>query len=534
MRTHHDDAHHHHPPHAHVSRPPSGGASNSRNPAGGRNRTTPHYRVEAWAAAFEGLPPGISPYAIVDLLQRAGRAFGWTDRLTRHLRLLISYTRPQDWEPGARPVVWLTVRETADKLGLSECQVRRNENSLMCLGALAFKDSGNHRRFGHRDGDGNIADAYGLDLSPAAALLPELTALAETTARERAEWYRLKHALSAARRRVRAALIGAMRDRRIGDRAADMLFTELAGLGARVRATAPLDELRRRLALLEDLDARLGALATGAGDAGSGCNGPDTADCRPGDADPPTAREAAASFFNDSPVPGDPEHSAEAPGTASPGPASASLEEPLRQSGTSPNMHATASKNACPGKHPCVPPLYYNTKDSLIENIPVARGGRKGEVGSGALEPAGAVLGRMAQTPNAIPPSTAAADEAREPPPVKVSFDALLSLMPARMRAWLPPGKHVSWPALVDAAAAHVAELGISQHAWGEACRVLGRQAATMAVIVIAAKHERHLIATPGGYLRAMTGRAATGELYLARSIYGLLNADDRKDTRND
>ena len=243
----HDTQHHHNRHHYHRNARSPGARNGGRNPAGCRARTAPHYRAEARAAAFEGLPSGVSPHAIVDLLERAGRHCGWTSQLIAHFKLLIDYTRPQDWERGARPVVWLTVREAADRLGLSESQVRRNEAALMRLGALAFRDSGNHRRFGHRDGDGGITNAYGLDLSPAAALLAELTVLAETLARDREEWYRLKHALSASRRRVRAALHGAIHDRRIGDTAADMLFTELAGLGARVRSHTALDELRRRL-----------------------------------------------------------------------------------------------------------------------------------------------------------------------------------------------------------------------------------------------------------------------------------------------
>ena len=101
------------------------------------------------------------------------------------------------------------------------------------------------------------------------------------------------------------------------------------------------------------------------------------------------------------------------------------------------------------------------------------------------------------------------------------------------MRVWLPAKRHVSWAELIDAAGFHAAELGISQHAWGEACLTLGRRAAAMALIVIAVKHERELIAQPGGYLRAMTGRAATGELHLTRSVYGLLKAGQAEERRH-
>ena len=187
---------------------------------------------------------------------------GWSNRLISHLRLLISHTQPQDWEHGARPIVWLTVSETADIMGLSAGQVRRNQNSLMRLGAVAFRDSPNHRRFGERD-DGRIIDAYGIDLSPLATLLPELTELAETHKREREEWCGLKHAIGAARRWTLAGLDHVLREQRIDDDAAELLFDEITALGKRPRNTEPLDEMRRRLAELEDLDAELTKLVDG-------------------------------------------------------------------------------------------------------------------------------------------------------------------------------------------------------------------------------------------------------------------------------
>ena len=135
-------------------------------------------------------------------------------------------------------------------------------------------------------------------------------------------------------------------------------------------------------------------------------------------------------------------------------------------------------------------------------------------------------------TPAAREPG--AADTAKTAPiGLRISFNALIGLVPPAMRAWLP-ARHISWDDLVDAAAAHAAKLGISQDAWGEACQTLGRQVAAIALIVIAVKHDRALIAQPGGYLRAMTGRAATGELHLTRSVYGLLKAGQTAAPRHD
>ncbi len=50
-----------------------------------------------------------------------------SEALVKHFILLLNWSRPQDWRPGAQPIVWLSVRETAHKLGISTSQVRRNE-----------------------------------------------------------------------------------------------------------------------------------------------------------------------------------------------------------------------------------------------------------------------------------------------------------------------------------------------------------------------------------------------------------------------
>ena len=473
----------------------AGAPGPSRNPTGSRARTLAHYQAEDQAAAFAGLPPDTDRFTVIGLLKEAGQACGWNRLLIDHLDLLIGYTRPQDWRPGGRPLVWLTVREAGNRLGISACQVSRNENRMMRLGALAFRDSGNCRRFGHRDSDGKIVYAYGPNLSPVAALIPKLTVLAERLARESAKRDQLRHAISAARRRALTALTCVLQYQLITEDAGRLLHDRITTLGARVRSSPPLETLRRRLAALEDLDAELATLM--------GLTAPRHAPAQAGGRGAqPEDRE------------GDGRGEPELPGKRREGAARqafAAVSLPPDSAKVSSNMQGPAKQEASPALPSGKPLYYYNTNNYRFKELPVAQGDREGSTGNGG--PATAA----ARKPGA-------AEDGGSPGSLGVSFNALIELVPPAMRAWLPT-QYISWDDLINAAGAHAAELGISQDAWGEACLTLGRQAAAIALIVIGVKHDRALIAQPGGYLRAMTGRAATGELHLMRSVYGLLKA---------
>jgi replication initiation protein RepC len=81
--------------------------------------------------------------------------------------------------------------------------------------------------------------------------------------------------------------------------------------------------------------------------------------------------------------------------------------------------------------------------------------------------------------------------------------------------------KPKSWSELVEAAAQVRGWLGVSEHAWGEACHKMGRNHAAVAVAIILERQQS--IGSPGGYLRAMTRRAQRGELFLNKSLFALL-----------
>ncbi|WP_352787933.1 replication initiation protein RepC [Mesorhizobium sp. M0814] len=64
---------------------------------------------------------------------------------------------------------------------------------------------------------------------------------------------------------------------------------------------------------------------------------------------------------------------------------------------------------------------------------------------------------------------------------------------------------------------------GISDDARRRAVDQMGEQQAAVAVAVTLQKFDRQEVTSPGGYLRALTERAAAGELHLARSVFGLV-----------
>ena len=98
--------------------------------------------------------------------------------------------------------------------------------------------------------------------------------------------------------------------------------------------------------------------------------------------------------------------------------------------------------------------------------------------------------------------------------------DFVAAIAPA-FRAWMT-GPRLGWPELTEAAGHVRVELGISQHAWGQACVVLGRQEAVVALAAIAARHERGLVRSPGGLLRHLVDAHREGTLRLDRTLFGL------------
>ena len=89
------------------------------------------------------------------------------------------------------------------------------------------------------------------------------------------------------------------------------------------------------------------------------------------------------------------------------------------------------------------------------------------------------------------------------------------------------------WREIVDAADYLRSELGISKSLWGEACMAMGREQAAIAIAIVSAKPAEHFRSTPGGYFHGMVAKAKAGELNLARTIWGLRQANARPQQRS-
>ena len=153
------------------------------------------------------------------------RAFVAVKRVGAHIGLkagdmmlldtLGAFTQGQDWEEGRRPIVWASNAYLMEQTGFSLSALKRHARRLSEAGAIAFKDSPNGKRWGKRDAEGVIVEAYGFDLSPLSARVEEFEQLHGQLQAERELCQRLKRQITVARRmiraRIEAAVSGALR-----------------------------------------------------------------------------------------------------------------------------------------------------------------------------------------------------------------------------------------------------------------------------------------------------------------------------------
>ena len=139
-------------------------------PVGGRINSPQLRGAAQLVSRFQGLPQGITRFDLLMLLKKAGSFAGFTPKMIQLLEYYIVLTRECDWRVHGQPIVFQSLSATALHFGVSERQIQRLEKELFAIGALTWKDSGNHRRYGARFEDGEIDFAFGVDLTPLAAL----------------------------------------------------------------------------------------------------------------------------------------------------------------------------------------------------------------------------------------------------------------------------------------------------------------------------------------------------------------------------
>lgn len=185
------------------------------------------------------------------------RAFVAVKRVGRHIGLkpgdmmlldsLAAFTQSQDWGEGRRPIVWASNAYLMDQTGFSLSALKRHSRRLADAGVIAFKDSPNGKRWGKRDKEGFIIEAYGFDLSPLAARAEEFERLQTELQAQRELCQLLRRQITVSRRMIRARLEAA-------------LSAALRGPWAQLQAVFEnlLERLPRRVVAAEPLKQLLG------------------------------------------------------------------------------------------------------------------------------------------------------------------------------------------------------------------------------------------------------------------------------------
>jgi replication initiation protein RepC len=186
-------------------------------PTGFRRLTPGLMKVDRVAEGFTGLPDGVTVYGqLLAAFKAAAPRLGLAPRLVHAIDWLFRFTQPQDWERGARPIVWPSALLQQEALGISESQAKRLNRCLIEFGLITMKDSPNGKRYGRRDARGRIVEAYGFDLSPLAARYQEFMQLAEEGRAERGAMGRLRRRATIARKGI-VQILETARDYNLSD-----------------------------------------------------------------------------------------------------------------------------------------------------------------------------------------------------------------------------------------------------------------------------------------------------------------------------
>ena len=424
--------------------------------------------------ASPGLPEGIWRDGFIETLIVAYRAeLRPADQAA--LRFYAQHTRPQDWsEPGRGPICYVGQLNTAEQLHLDRKSIYKAERTLERLGLIEKTALANGHRRGPR-GTRIEAAPLGICFAPAIACYPEIAARAETIETEREALIAWRYRVSGLRTRLRIGL----RDAPRVDPAIDAImaaFTDMPSQIARIGCIDALAELEEQFqALLDELGEHLDRLRR---------------------------TERAPS----EPVPGSFE----------------SRKNPHKRGSKSPH-HIYSTTNP--------PPVICTPEGDW----------RTGAHAPDTDFPERATAGeRLWKKPDARSgpdkPFMRADGEGRAP--VNWTVGQLLAAAGNDFRFCLQihqPNAAALRPGdFVEAASDLAAALGINRSAWIEACHVLGRFEAALAVLILDRNrlHPMTPVHSPGGALRGMIAKARAGDLNLDASLFGILRRSSEDEGR--
>ncbi|MER9651422.1 plasmid replication protein RepC [Mesorhizobium sp. M0199] len=355
---------------------------------------------------------------------------------------LVNTASPEAFDKGGRPIIFKSNQQLAFEINRSVGRVSRMLSNLFDAGLVTMQDSGNYKRYPHRNANGLIVDGCGIDMRILIVRYRELDGLVRRAKAEKA-------AASAALRRYR----GALRNLRY-------VLATATSLSERARA--------RQEARLERVVALVGTAAK----ASSG-----------------VLRRATAlvEWFIERvlQLPRRPQGVSEAEESTC-----KYAEKDMHRQITNPDPIVNSNENR---------------RSAHAEQLSLL------EAGSASQWAYEASLGRGSRQVN----------EPKHPPQALVALQDLVRAIPA-LDTYGFALPH-TWAELARIVPQMCLIAGISDDARRRAVDQMGEQQAAVAVAVTLQKFDRQEVTSPGGYLRAMTERAAAGELHLARSVFGLL-----------
>ena len=155
---------------------------------------------------FEGLPEGVKHTDLLRLVQNLEKKIGLSSAAVLHLEYLVTHTREIDWQPGATPIVYRTVQNTATDRGRTERQIHNLERALHRAGLIQWNDTENYKRYGRRDHRGHIEFAFGVDLTPLGLMYDRLVELNEHHMAYMAAFAEIKRKVTGLRRSIRSKI----------------------------------------------------------------------------------------------------------------------------------------------------------------------------------------------------------------------------------------------------------------------------------------------------------------------------------------
>jgi replication initiation protein RepC len=203
------------------------------------------------AERFTGMPDGAgTPGKVLAAFKAAAPYLGIAPRVVHAIDWLFKFTQPQDWKQGSRPIVWPSAAMQREALGLGPSQVKALNRFLIEAGLIVMHDSPNGKRYGKRNGQGRIVEAYGFNLAPLAARQAEFLALAEQGRAARERMRLLQRRCTIARNGLRQ-ILETVAELGLDDADWQHLAEEGRGLAHSLQKVERLEEMERGVAALE-------------------------------------------------------------------------------------------------------------------------------------------------------------------------------------------------------------------------------------------------------------------------------------------